>query len=158
VRQLYTISLIKGRIHSIIYYTYILMTYLLAITGVLIIIGLLYYNNRLYESFDSETSKPPKTASEPEPTISKPALSEPADYVPGDSIDETPKKPTITNQLSLYKAYMDTNCKNNYCCEDGMTFNEDLGVCIKNNDSSYLSEFHVFGTSQLPQPKINDLR
>jgi hypothetical protein len=134
------------------------MNYILAIIGVLIIIGLLYYNNRLCESFDSETSELPKTANEPEPTISKPTLSEPADYIPGDYIDETPKKPAITNQLSLYKAYMDTNCKNNYCCEDGMTFNEDLGVCIKNNDSSYLSEFHVLGTSHLSPPKINDLK
>jgi hypothetical protein len=143
---------------SIIYYTHILMTYILAIIGVFIIIGLLYYNNRLYESFDSETSEPPKTTSEPEPTISKPSLSEPADYAAGDSNDETPPKPAITNQLSLYKAYMDTNCKNNYCCEDGMTFNEDLGVCIKNNDSSYLSEFHALGTSHTPPPKLDDLR
>jgi len=134
------------------------MTYLLIIIAVLLIGGLLYYNNKLSESFEGEMDAPKHQISEPEPTISKANNSQPAEYTQNQTEEEVDDKPVLINPLTLYKAYMDTNCKNNYCCVDGMTFSEQLGVCIKNNDSSYLSEFHALGTTPISPPKIDDLR
>ncbi len=53
----------------------------------------------------------------------------------------------INTQTNIYKAFNNTECKNDYCCDDGMTFSPELGVCIKNNDNSYLNEFNVFGVT-----------
>lgn len=55
--------------------------------------------------------------------------------------------------MNIYKAYMNTDCKNNFCCEDGMTYSEELGVCIKNNDNSYLNEFNALGPT--PPERLN---
>jgi len=55
--------------------------------------------------------------------------------------------------MNIYKAYMNTDCKNNFCCEDGMTYSEELGVCIKNNDNSYLNEFNALGPT--PSERLN---
>ena len=98
--------------------------------GLFFIIGLLLYNNKLQESFESDETE----------------------------VSNEDREVSFMTPVSLYKAYMDTSCKNNYCCEDGMTFNEELGVCLKNNDSSYLSEFHALGTPPIPPPKLAELR
>ena len=134
------------------------MTYLVIIIALLLICGLLYYNNKLSESFKGEMDVPSRQVSEPEPTVSKANHSEPAQYTQNQKEDVVEDKPVLRNPLTLYKAYMDTNCKNNYCCVDGMTFSEELGVCIKNNDSSYLSEFHALGYVPISPPKVDDLR
>lgn len=55
--------------------------------------------------------------------------------------------------MNIYQAYMNTDCKNNFCCEDGMTYSEELGVCIKNNDNSYLNEFNALGST--PPERLN---
>jgi hypothetical protein len=57
------------------------------------------------------------------------------------------------SKMNIYQAYMNTDCKNNFCCEDGMTYNEELGVCIKNNDNSYLNEFNALGPT--PPERLN---
>ena len=134
------------------------MTYLVIIIALFLICGLLYYNNKLSESFEGEMDAPNRQVSEPEPTVSKANYSEPAEYTQNQTEEEVDDKPVLKNPLTLYKAYMDTTCKNNYCCADGMTFSEELGVCIKNNDSSYLSEFHVLGHAHISPPKVDDLR
>jgi hypothetical protein len=134
------------------------MTYLVIIFAIILIGGLLYYNNKLRESFEGEGTDPRLRVSEPEPSVSKANHSEPAEYTHSQTQEEADNKPVLRNPLTLYKAYMDTNCKNNSCCADGMTFSEELGVCIKNNDSSYLSEFHALGTTPVSPPNVDDLR
>ncbi len=57
------------------------------------------------------------------------------------------------SRMKIYNAYMKTDCKNNFCCEDGMTYSEELGVCIKNNDNSYLNEFNALGPT--PPERLN---
>tara|TARA_B100000131_G_C17880681_1_gene518186 strand:+ start:223 stop:660 length:438 start_codon:yes stop_codon:yes gene_type:complete len=70
------------------------------------------------------------------------------------NVVESENKQKITeSRMNVYKAFMDTDCKNNFCCEDGMTFSEELGVCIKNNDNSYLNEFNALGPT--PPERLN---
>ena len=69
-------------------------------------------------------------------------------------VDKTNEE-SVNNQpkMNIYQAYMNTDCKNNFCCEDGMTYSEELGVCIKNNDNSYLNEFNALGPT--PPERLN---
>jgi len=137
------------------------MTYSVIIIAIFFIGALIYYNNKLRESFEGAMAESPRQISDPEPIVSKANHSHPAEYTPSETeeaVETSDNIPGLRNPLTLYKGYMDTNCKNNYCCEDGMTFSEELGVCIKNNDSSYLSEFHALGTTPISPPKVNDLR
>jgi len=69
-------------------------------------------------------------------------------------VDKTNIEPVNDKpNMNIYKAYMNTDCKNNFCCEDGMTYSEELGVCIKNNDNSYLNEFNALGPT--PPERLN---
>ena len=70
------------------------------------------------------------------------------------NVVESENKQKITeSRMNVYKAFMDTDCKNNFCCEDGMTFSEEMGVSIKNNDNSYLNEFNALGPT--PPERLN---
>ena len=71
----------------------------------------------------------------------------PATYKENNNVDVDNTNVESVNDepvMNIYQAYMNTDCKNNFCCEDGMTYSEELGVCIKNNDNSYLEEFEKF--------------
>jgi len=46
---------------------------------------------------------------------------------------------------NIYDSYINTDFKNNYGCDDGMVFDEHLGVCLSVNDNAYLNEFNVIG-------------
>jgi len=80
----------------------------------------------------------------------------PATYKENNNVDvDITDEESINNQpkMNIYQAYMNTDCKNNFCCEDGMTYSEELGVCIKNNDNSYLNEFNALGPT--PPERLN---
>ena len=41
-------------------------------------------------------------------------------------VDKTNIEPVNDKpNMNIYKAYMNTDCKNNFCCEDGMTYSEE---------------------------------
>ena len=80
----------------------------------------------------------------------------PATYKENNNVDVDNTNVESVNDepvMNIYQAYMNTDCKNNFCCEDGMTYSEELGVCIKNNDNSYLNEFNALGPT--PSERLN---
>ena len=80
----------------------------------------------------------------------------PATYKENNNVDVDNTNVESVNDepvMNIYQAYMNTDCKNNFCCEDGMTYSEELGVCIKNNDNSYLNEFNALGPT--PPERLN---
>lgn len=80
----------------------------------------------------------------------------PATYKENNNVDVDNTNVESVNDepvMNIYQAYMNTDCKNNFCCEDGMTYSEELGVCIKNNDNSYLNEFNALGPP--PPERLN---
>ena len=109
---------------------------ILIIIGLGIVIGLVLYNNSLHEPFEASMDESTTDTS---------------------NDNNEPEIPVSPHKL-LYKDFIRTDCKNDYCCEDGMIFNKELGVCIKKNDSYYISEFNAIGVEPVPPPKIEDLR